>query len=45
MSRSDDLADLIRQFRQLPPNARSAVERLLDGDDPHLARERFLPFV
>jgi hypothetical protein len=42
---ADDLADLIRQLRRLPPKARAAVQRLLDGNDPADARERFLPFV
>ena len=40
-----DLAGLLRQLRKLPPGARAAVQRLLDGGDPQQARDRFLPFV
>jgi hypothetical protein len=41
----DELADLLRQLHKLPPAARAAVQRLLDGDNPREARDRFLPFV
>jgi hypothetical protein len=41
----DDLTDLLRQFRHLPPVARAEVERLIGDNDPSQARDHFLPFV
>src|SRR5262245_36159439 len=40
-----DVADLVHQLHQLPPQARAAVQRLLDDSDPQQARHHFLPFV
>src|SRR5262245_10012581 len=40
-----EVADLVRQLHRLTPQARAAVQRLLDDGDPRQAREQFLPFV
>jgi hypothetical protein len=42
---SPDIADLLTQYRRLPPGARSAFHRFLDDDDPDRHRKKFLPFV
>jgi hypothetical protein len=37
-----EVADLVRQLHRLPPEARAAVQRLLDDGDPQQARNLFV---